>query len=1040
MMTQMRRPVVALCVALLCVVAAFADTTMTWKSTSSTDMNNVANYACDPAAPSAIDANCILRFIDSAGITEANATATGAVSANEIHVFTASPYNWSMATKAFTVVSAFEDTGGGTQTMNGSLTISGTGHIYLKSGTMSSLTLTFNGAYDSLWFSATGATIKSWTAAAGTYFYRGGSGSIAYTVSNGPPLLTLGNGATYEEVGGSASYNLNANGAFWSVGTGCTIKGTSQLLFATSANSVHGTLPALTYTGSGAITTYLSNAYSGDTIEYTGNVDWGRNSLSAQNTRASPGALTYIVGTGDTVRCGTFAWGTTNATGTSKYVLNGGVLRTRAATETSTGTDSMYRGTSAWYDSAGNWTYAAPSGNDIIDQGTSKQVFRGDANITVSTTNHTAGFWKVIDTVGTGYKLSLADSITADSILVHGGFKSATFNLSKLLYFEIDSKADPCSLGTGVMSFTQPHALFYYKSGMPRDMKRLSLNFTAGLQIKSDTSELMTFYRVKDGALNDTLTLPATDTIRDSTYTAGDLDSVWIMSSSAGNQASFRIPAAGVVSANTRFKDVKVTGGTWVDTGKTKGLNFGNTSGILFADTLHQYYKTPTSITVSSRSPTVVPTTGGTTVNVVGTGYYTPCTWAVEGTAQAWAPVTDSSHLSFVTGAHAAGTFSVYIVNADGKTATTSLEYRAKPAISYAGTPFSLTKDAAMTPATVTNSGGTADSFTVAPALPSALSLNKTSGTISGTPGANQVATPYCVKAWGLGGNDSDTVSIEVTTSGPTKPDIALDSVDCTYWVGTAITKNKITNTGGAIATVSWYHLADDPVIGWPAGITMDTTGYSGTPTALMYSDSSTYWGEQYGIIATNAAGSDTVLTKFYIKQVVKIDSIRPDTATPGATVTIYGSGLGWVGAEGTVTVGISGVTPTMTKTNQRMTFVAPDTANGKYQVKYVNNFTTADSDSVTILELPVLTTLKHPMGRVGYVDTIVGSKFGASGGSATFIGGAVTISHQTDDTLIWPVPTGDRGTGNWIYTRSDGGSDTVTFRRLVPSITIINP
>ena len=93
------------------------------------------------------------------------------------------------------------------------------------------------------------------------------------------------------------------------------------------------------------------------------------------------------------------------------------------------------------------------------------------------------------------------------------------------------------------------------------------------------------------------------------------------------------------------------------------------------------------------------------------------------------------------------------------------------------------------------------------------------------------------------------------------------------------------------------------------------------------------------------------------------------------------------------------------------------------------------------MVAVPIITTLKHPMGRVAYVNTCLGSGFGASGGTATLNGSAVTLTKQTDDTLIWPVPSIARGSNlPFIFCNSGGLCDTILFRVLVPSFTIINP
>jgi hypothetical protein len=90
--------------------------------------------------------------------------------------------------------------------------------------------------------------------------------------------------------------------------------------------------------------------------------------------------------------------------------------------------------------------------------------------------------------------------------------------------------------------------------------------------------------------------------------------------------------------------------------------------------------------------------------------------------------------------------------------------------------------------------------------------------------------------------------------------------------------------------------------------------------------------------------------------------------------------------------------------------------------------------DSIRVTGYPLFTKLLHPAGWIGYAETIVGTRFGASGFTASLSGTAVTISHQTDDSLFWTVPTKARGTYNFIGLNSDGLADTVSFRVLVPA------
>src|ERR1700719_887299 len=68
-----------------------------------------------------------------------------------------------------------------------------------------------------------------------------------------------------------------------------------------------------------------------------------------------------------------------------------------------------------------------------------------------------------------------------------------------------------------------------------------------------------------------------------------------------------------------------------------------------------------------------------------------------------------------------------------GSTASQSTQ---PPLLAYATTNAVYTKGTAITPDTPTNSGGAATSYAITPVLPAGLSLNGTTGVISGTPTA----------------------------------------------------------------------------------------------------------------------------------------------------------------------------------------------------------------------------------------------------------------------------------------------------------------
>ena len=82
--------------------------------------------------------------------------------------------------------------------------------------------------------------------------------------------------------------------------------------------------------------------------------------------------------------------------------------------------------------------------------------------------------------------------------------------------------------------------------------------------------------------------------------------------------------------------------------------------------------------------------------------------------------------------------------------------------VSYSGSPFTLTKDSAMTAATPTSSGGTVVSWAVSPSLPAGLVIDSSTGVISGTPTAITASATYTITATNTGGDATTTVTIVV--------------------------------------------------------------------------------------------------------------------------------------------------------------------------------------------------------------------------------------------------------------------------------------
>ena len=153
--------------------------------------------------------------------------------------------------------------------------------------------------------------------------------------------------------------------------------------------------------------------------------------------------------------------------------------------------------------------------------------------------------------------------------------------------------------------------------------------------------------------------------------------------------------------------------------------------------------------------------------------------------------------------------------------------------------------------------------------MPAGLSLNSTTGAISGAPTVNQAATTYTVTASNTGGSTTTTISITVNDLAPTMLTYTQGTV--LLVTGTALTADSPSNAGGIITSYSVGTAL-------PAGLTLNTTTgvITGTPTAATAS-------ANYVITGKNATGSTTAT--------VNITVIAPNPSNANATWT-YISGV----------------------------------------------------------------------------------------------------------------------------------------------------
>jgi len=181
-------------------------------------------------------------------------------------------------------------------------------------------------------------------------------------------------------------------------------------------------------------------------------------------------------------------------------------------------------------------------------------------------------------------------------------------------------------------------------------------------------------------------------------------------------------------------------------------------------------------------------------------------------------------------------TYTITATYASGSPATAAISITVLAStINYAD-PFTYNAGTAITTASSTEVGGNPSSYSVSPSLPAGLSINTTTGDITGTPTTPVATATYTVTANYAGGVTATTPVI-ITVQTPT---ISYTGSPFTFTTGTAITTLNSTEVNGNPTTYAGA---------LPAGLTLNTStgSITGTPTtvsaATNYTITATYGG-----------------------------------------------------------------------------------------------------------------------------------------------------------------------------------------------------
>ena len=357
-----------------------------------------------------------------------------------------------------------------------------------------------------------------------------------------------------------------------------------------------------------------------------------------------------------------------------------------------------------------------------------------------------------------------------------------------------------------------------------------------------------------------------------------------------------------------------------------------NTGGSTTADvTIVVNDVVPSSLTYSPNSFTLTKGTAMTTVTPTASGG-TITGWSVSPSLPAGLALDSSTGAisGTPTAVTSSATYTVTASNTGGSTTadvTIVVNDVSPSSLTYSPSSFTLTKGTAMTTVTPTVSGGTITSWSISPSLPAGLSLDSSTGAISGTPSAVTSSATYTVTATNTGGSDTATVTIVVNDVAPSSLTYSPDSFTLTK--GTAMTTVTPTANGGAITTWSV-----SPSL--PAGLSLDssTGAISGTPTAVTTSAT-------YTVTASNTGGSTTDDVTIVVNDIAPAVgysqtslTLTKDTAMSDLSPTSTGGAvISWsvspslpAGLSISSTTGIISGTPTAVTTSATYTVTATNT------------------------------------------------------------------------------------------------------------------
>jgi hypothetical protein len=412
----------------------------------------------------------------------------------------------------------------------------------------------------------------------------------------------------------------------------------------------------------------------------------------------------------------------------------------------------------------------------------------------------------------------------------------------------------------------------------------------------------------------------------------------------------------------------------------------------------------------------------------------------IGGTAVSSIVSNTGTVLTVVVGSGTSGT--IQVVTAGGTaTSSSSFTINQLPTLSYAGSPYSYSQNVAisnLTPSTT----GSPSTFSSSPTLPTGLSINGSTGVISGTPSSTQSATTYTIT--GTNGNscsNTTTISIAITPQNST----CANAITLTCGTNTSGSTSGTTGVASGIPTAStygsgvsdygvWYKINGDnstytltvtPSSGYDIEIDV-ISGSCGTYTTVTSDDSYASGSAETVTFTANQGTTYYVYLAHYLSGSTTTGTFTINTSASAATPSVI-TGTSSVcpsitGLSYSVT-NVSGYTYNWTipsgftqtgGSNTNSITLTSGTSSGSLSVTATNSCGTSSSSSIT------LTVKDAPTGVSAGSDGSIclGSSSNLSGTANNVNTNLVTLSSSADF-----ATTTDNGSWSYVNSSNAGGS-----------------